>query len=210
MSIRHTFTARLILLSGALSATPAFAQDSALRPIPSQLATTPRAVPSYSAQDRQNWLADCRARMSRSDDGLGGAVIGGLIGGIAGNRIAGRGNRTVGTVVGAGVGAVAGAAIDRAEDRSETRDFCEDYISRYEASFANAGATYAAAGTQYGAAGSPYYAGRVMWVPLTISSCGCDCKTEEPEVEEWVNEPALVPAQRTIPAERLKLEPIKY
>ncbi|KQN40666.1 hypothetical protein ASG37_02460 [Sphingomonas sp. Leaf407] len=55
--------------------------------------------------------------VTRRDNGVGGAVIGGVVGGVAGNVIAGRGNRLGGTILGAGVGALAGTAIDRAEDR---------------------------------------------------------------------------------------------
>lgn len=77
--------------------------------------------------EREAWLKDCRKRLS--DNGLGGAVIGGLLGGVAGNVIAGQGNRAVGTVAGAAVGAVAGAAIDKAEDRGPVADRCEAMLA---------------------------------------------------------------------------------
>lgn len=214
MSVRHTLAA-FGLIAGALSASPAFAEGPPLPPIPDAQYATPGPVAGYSVEERENWLADCRDRMRDNHDGVGGAVIGGVIGGIAGNRIAGRGNRVVGSVVGAGVGAVAGAAIDRAEDRGRSGDFCEDYLDRYEASFASASVGYAdgrgyAHPGAYGAPGSPYYAGRVMWVPVKVSGCGCDCKPKERVVEEWVDEPAPRPARRVIPDKRSKLQPTKY
>lgn len=80
------------------------------------------------------------ARLCRSDDGIGGAAIGGVVGAVAGNRIAGRGNRTEGTIIGAGVGAVAGALADKEEDRQRCREYqrrvayerdYRDYYDRY-------------------------------------------------------------------------------
>jgi len=212
MSIRHTL-AVAGLIAGALSASPAFAEGEPLPPLPDE-APVAASIAGYSAEERENWLAQCRDRMRGNDNGVGGAVIGGVIGGIAGNRIAGSGNRTIGTVVGAGVGAVAGAAIDHAEDHGRVRDFCEDYLDRYEASFADAGAAYAhGAGyvhpSPYTAPGNPYHAGRVMWVPVKIQGCGCDCKPKERLVEEWVDEPAPRPARRVIPAKRTKIQPTK-
>lgn len=95
---------------------------------------TPRHA--YYSPAQNAWLADCRQRISASDRGVGGAVIGGLVGGVAGNRIAGQGNRTVGTLAGAAIGATAGTIIDRAENGSRARDECEayldDYYARYE------------------------------------------------------------------------------
>jgi len=222
MPVRHTLAA-IGLLTGALTATPAFAEGgydgpepAALPPIPDGPQDARGPVAGYSVEERDNWLAQCRDRMRGDDDGVGGAVIGGVIGGIAGNRIAGRGNRVVGTVVGAGVGAVAGAAIDRAEDRGRTADFCEDYLDRYEASFAGAGGGYAYGGDYshqgaHGAQGGyPYYAGRVMWVPVKISGGCCNCKPKERIVEEWVDEPAPPPARRVIRDKRVKIQPTKY
>ncbi|WP_054531335.1 glycine zipper 2TM domain-containing protein [Erythrobacter sp. SG61-1L] len=147
---------------------------------------------AYSAEERENWLHECRKRYGDSDNGLGGALIGGVLGGVAGNVIAGKGNRTLGTVIGATTGAIAGAAIDKGEDRGKARDFCEDYLARYEAS-----------GTQ-GAYSSYGYAagGNVMWVPTVV---GWKCKPKEEVVEEWVEEK---PARRVIP-KKTKYVPVK-
>ncbi|HTN15006.1 MAG TPA: glycine zipper 2TM domain-containing protein [Sphingomonadaceae bacterium] len=146
---------------------------------------------AYGAEEREDWLRECRRRYADSDNGLGGALIGGVLGGVAGNVIAGKGNRTVGTVVGAATGAIAGAAIDKGEDRGKARDFCEDYLVRYEAS----------AQGSYGSYGYAY-AGPVMWVPTVV---GWNCKPREKIVEEWVEEK---PARRVIP-KKTKYVPVK-
>lgn len=218
MPVRHTL-AVLGLVVVALTAAPAFADSGTYRanaplpPIPDDPHTAAGPIAGYSVEQRDEWLAECRDRV-RGDNGVGGAIIGGVIGGVAGNRIAGRGNRAVGTVIGAGVGAVAGAAIDRAEDRDHPADFCADYLNRYEASFAGAGTGYGYGDGYnhhgaYGAASYPYYGGRVMWVPVKISGCGCDCKPKERIVEEWIEQPAP-PARRVIRDKRIKLQPTKY
>lgn len=86
---------------------------------------------------RDVWLDECRRDVS--DNGLGGAVIGGVLGGIAGNRIAGEGNRRIGTAAGAVVGAATGAAIDVAEDRGRYEDEC---LVAYDERFGGHGAGY--------------------------------------------------------------------
>ncbi len=143
---------------------------------------------AYSAQEREDWLHECRKRYAASDNGVGGALIGGVLGGVAGNVIAGKGNRTLGTVIGAATGAIAGAAIDKSEDNEKARDFCEDYLVRYES----------------GAQGSYPYAngGNVRWVPSVV---GWKCKPKEEVVEEWVEEK---PARRAIPS-KTKYVPVK-
>lgn len=151
---------------------------------------------AYGAEEREDWLRECRRRYADSDDGLGGALIGGVLGGVAGNVIAEKGNRTVGTAVGAAAGAIAGAAIDKGEDSGKARDFCEDYLTRYKAS-AQQG-TYGSYGNPYGAA----YGGQVMWVPTVV---GWKCKPREKIVEEWVEEK---PARRAIP-KKTKYVPVK-
>lgn len=75
------------------------------------------------------WLADCEKRMS--DNGLGGALIGGVAGGLAGRAIAGKGDRTAGTIAGAAVGAAAGAVIDKAEDRRRIHAQCMAMMGGY-------------------------------------------------------------------------------
>jgi len=108
---------------------------------------------AYSAEERAQWLADCRFLMAGSsgyyaddygdgrDDGLIGGLLGAVIGGAAGNRIA-EDNRVLGTVVGAGLGGLAGVAIGSAVDGDGdgevTRDelwvarYCDAYLRRYE------------------------------------------------------------------------------
>ena len=101
--------------------------------------------------DRADWLAECRDRMSYSenrrgrdrDHGLGGALIGAAAGGLIGNRVAGRHDRTAGTVIGAVAGAAVGTAIDRSDGagngndrrrswRDDRRgDYCEQYFNYY-------------------------------------------------------------------------------
>lgn len=101
-------------------------------------------------RDREEWLHECRRRLS--DNGVGGAVIGGVVGGVAGNVIAGSGDKVLGTLAGAAVGAVAGAAIDKAEDRGRARDRCETMLDDYAAYASGRGA-------------APY---GVMMVPVTM------------------------------------------
>ncbi|WEK45499.1 MAG: glycine zipper 2TM domain-containing protein [Candidatus Andeanibacterium colombiense] len=142
----------------------------------------------YGAEQRADWLDQCRARYGRDNDGgFGGAVIGGVVGGVLGNRVAGRHHRTEGTLIGAGVGAVAGAAIDQAEDRGRAKDECEDYLDRYEA-------YYTAGSPGYGGMGGYAYGENVVYVPMIV---GWNCKPKTRVVEEWVEEPT---ARRIIPA----------
>lgn len=157
---------------------------------------------AYTPEQRAWWISECQRRMSytydsyedygRSDNGLGGAAIGGVLGGIAGNRIAGRGNRTKGTVIGAAAGAVLGAAIDKAEDRGGQRrisreiddgGYCENYLAAYES----------------GAFGYGHYGYGQPMIYRSMDahhSCGCEhkhdhkhhgktCKTIVTEKEVW-------------------------
>lgn len=161
---------------------------------------------AYTAEQREDWLRECRRRYD-SDGGLGGALIGGAIGGFAGNRIAGDGNRVVGTVAGAAVGALAGRAIDRAGDERRARDICEDYLIRYEDQGAAYGG-YAQGGYVPGGYGA-VYGGQVMWVPMVV---GWDCKPRKvAQIAEPVQKPARrVIMQKTPPAPaRTKTVPIK-
>lgn len=149
---------------------------------------------------RADWLDDCRRRIS--DNGLGGAVIGGVAGGLLGNRIAGRGDRTVGTVAGAAVGAVAGAAIDSAEDR----DACEAYLDDYYANH-HGGPEYGRPAYGYGYPAYGYTVPMVM-VPVMVRS-------EKPCVETVVTEEYVTnPARRHIrraprPDKRIRIAPDK-
>lgn len=136
---------------------------------------------------REDWLYECRRRMSGSDrrdrdDGVGGAIIGGIAGGVIGNRVAGRHDRTAGTIAGAAIGAVAGGLIDRAEDRGRTRDDYADYCERYLNAYSQPG---------YGQTG--YYmqpAPMMMMVPVTMvqQQTQRPC-TETVVTEEWVTAP---------------------
>lgn len=162
----RNFTASA-LLAAALLAAPAFAHDQGPPPPPPPPdATQPgwqHMEPPEFARQREDWLAECRRRLS--DNGVGGAVIGGVVGGLAGNALAGRHDKAVGTIAGAAVGAVAGAAIDKAEDRGRVADRCEAMLQGYGG--ANGGG-YAYAGG-YPAYGYGYgYGVPVMMVPVMM------------------------------------------
>lgn len=164
--------------------------------------------PGYAldARAREDWLAECRRRVSARDSGVGGAVIGGLFGGIAGNRIAGRGHRTVGTVTGAAVGAVAGMAIDKAEDRARVRDECETYLDQYYAAYAQPG--YAQG--YYPAA---YAQGCACARPAAMVPARREPACTETVEYEYVDVPAR-PARRYIPRratpdKRIRIAPDK-
>lgn len=160
---------------------------------------------AMDSRARDEWLGECRQRIARRDNGVGGALIGGVVGGIAGNRIAGRGNRTAGTIAGAAVGAVAGAAIDRAEDNGRVRDECESYLDSYYDYYA-----YASRHPGYGFGYQPAYgyaAGCCQAAPVAIAP------RREPECTETVeyvyeDVPAR-PKVRRIPTKRVKIVPDK-
>lgn len=164
---------------------------------------------------REDWLADCRHRLSSRDSGVGGAVIGGVVGGVAGNRIAGRGNRTVGTLAGAAVGAAAGVAIDKAEDHGRNRDQCEayldDYYARYQQGGYPAGPGYA---PQYGypQQGYPVMAMPMMMVPVAQPQPPHCTETVEYVYEDVPVRPArrVIPRRaKIVPDKRVKLVPDK-
>ena len=150
----------------------------------------------YSPEQRDQWLAQCRATYhdesgQRRGQVIGG-VLGGVAGGVAGNRIAGRGDRLGGTLIGAGVGGLAGVAIGGAigaEADRDRRDECEDYLARYEQSYLGPGPGYSH-GYAQGAYGYHYpYPYPVMWVKVPIHTvrhrdCGCETVVEEVVVEE--------------------------
>lgn len=125
---------------------------------PHRMERNPAPRLAYSAAERDEWLAQCRALHAAQqtmvyyeeeedrDGGLIGGLLGGIFGGFAGNRIA-DGDRLLGTIVGAGVGGLAGAvigsAIDRADDRDDGGrmayveddygfDYCAAYLQNYE------------------------------------------------------------------------------
>lgn len=184
-------------------------------------------VLGYSPEEREAWLADCRAlylggdgyyaeREERDGDGnLIGGLIGAVVGGIAGNRIAGRGDRLPGTILGAGIGGVAGLAIgsvidaisgddddDYEYDDREFADaahYCEAYLHRYES-----GAGYA----------QPVYVQQVVMAPAAqiVRRPG---RYREVVREEWVDVPVAAtprPARRATPRpapQSTKLTPVK-
>lgn len=158
---------------------------------------------------RDAWLADCRERIGRRDNGLGGALIGGVVGGFAGNRIAGKHHRTTGTIAGAAVGAAAGMAIDKAEDSGRARDECEAYLADYEARYSQQHYGYGYG--QHGYA-QPYpaygYGGAccqpMMMVPIMQMPRG---EPECTETVEYVYED--VPVRRVVPQKRVKVVPDK-
>lgn len=175
---------------------------------------------AYTPQQRDWWISECQRRMSytydsyenygRSDNGLGGAAIGGVLGGIAGNRIGGRGNRTEGTVIGAAAGAVLGAAIDKAEDRGGRRrvsrdindgGYCENYLAAYESG---------AFGYGHASYGQPMIH-RSIGYGHEGHNCGCKqkhshghhgktCKTIVTEKEYW----------EEVPVEHEVVEEVRY
>jgi uncharacterized protein YcfJ len=164
--------------------------------------------PAYSPEytrARENWLAECRRR--NSDDGVGGALIGGVVGGVLGNRIAGRHDRTLGTVAGAAVGAIAGAAIDKSEDRGRSRDYCESYLDSYSAPSGSYGYGQAAYGYGYAA---PMM---MVMVPAQAPMRAQKRCTETVVTEEWVPVrqryiPRRAPARRVIHDKRVRITPV--
>ena len=109
---------------------------------------------AYSAEQREEWLAQCRALRARYDEvgyyeddddgdgGLLGGLLGAIAGGVVGNRVA-DGERLVGTLIGAGLGGLAGAVIGSALDGGDDDDddyygdgygfdYCEAYLLNYE------------------------------------------------------------------------------
>lgn len=97
------------------------------------------APPMPPRFDRDEWLADCRARIRGVDRKDRGGVIGGLLGGIAGGIVGNRvydSERLAGTLIGAGVGGLAGiaigVAIGAAGDRKR-EDECAWHLDRYMA-----------------------------------------------------------------------------
>lgn len=185
------------LAAVTFSAAPALAHDHRPGPEASH-------YDGYDPAGREEWLADCRQRLSSRDSGVGGAAIGGLVGGVAGNRIAGRGNRTVGTIAGAAVGAAAGAVIDKAEDRGRNREECEAYLDDYYTRYTQGGygAGYRAG---YGYPQQGYYSAYgqpVMMVPVMMVPA-MQMQPQPPhctETVEYVYEDVPVrPARRVIP-----------
>lgn len=171
---------------------------------------------SLSAEERDAWLAECRARYE--DDGLGGALIGGVVGGVAGNRIAGEGNRTIGTAVGAVAGAAVGAAIDKAEDNGAL-EACEAELAQYESDLAYGhGPHHGGPHQDHMMAGEhpcPSACGQaypypVMWVPVRyfpVHRHGPGCGHEREVVEwetVWVEEDVVV--TKEVPITRKVIE----
>ena len=205
--LRQSAVAGAVLAAAMGFSGPALAHDGEHAEMP------PPAGPPAARMDpaaRDAWLADCRQRISRRDNGLGGALIGGLVGGVAGNRIAGKHHRTVGTVAGAAVGAVAGMVIDKAEDRGQTRDECDAYLADYEARYSSG---YGGYGHGYGQAYPAHgYGGGccmpMMMVPvMRMPRAEPECT----ETVEYVYEDVPVrPARRKIvPDKRVKIVPVK-
>lgn len=215
MRLRHFVQSCAAGIALAVAA-PALGQD---RPVPGApppgpdmrpewtgaAAGHPPRPPMIADRARENWLMECRRRISPRDDGVGGAVIGGVLGGVAGNRIAGRGNRTVGTVAGAAVGAVAGAAIDKAEDRGRIRDECETYLDDYNAYYSQGGYAYGQPGYGY-----PAYGQGACCQPMTMVPAYRPSPPECTETVEYVYEDVPVrPKARRIPSKRVKVVPDK-
>ena len=151
---------------------------------------------------RDRWLTECRRRYS--DNGLGGALIGGVAGGLLGNRIAGQGNRTVGTVAGAAIGAIAGAAIDKGEDRARTRDRCEAYLDDYYAQYDRGYAGGAPGRAEYGYPAMDYgYAVPMVMAPVMMPA---QQKCTETVAYEYVDVPVR---RRHIPRMSVRRAPDK-
>ena len=221
--MRQRAFASLALVAAMTASVPAIAHDHNM-PMPQGM---PQGMPMPPEgarggwdrggwdQQRDAWLAECRHRLS--DNGVGGAVIGGLIGGVAGHEIAGRGDKVLGTVAGAAVGAVAGAAIDKAEDRGRNRDRCEAMLQGYGGQQQGYGYGYPAYG--YG------YAVPMMMVPVMMVQAPVAPKRECKEVvtTEYVTEYVTVPVRHryikprpqykrvpvTVPDKRVRMSPDK-
>lgn len=219
--IRNTAPLLTAMSGLALTASPALAHETSASPqiyagdfVGQSMDVLPRAPMSYtppqrslgySEAQRERWLADCRGQYS--DNGVGGALIGGVLGGIAGNRIAGRRNRTVGTIAGAAIGAVAGAVIDKAEDRGRVRDECEDYLARYEAGMSPAYGRHTSCHSSCG---------------HTYNNCGCrpapvvqtcyDCQKPRTRIREevyyeWVDEEVVT--YERVPVKTVKVKRVR-
>ena len=113
---------------------------------------------AYSAEERAEWLSQCRTLHASYDepvyvdrDGDGnadmiGSVVGAVAGGVIGHEVARRGDRLAGSLIGAGLGGLAGLAvgalIDGLGDDEDERyvavpqepgfDYCEAYLLNYE------------------------------------------------------------------------------
>ena len=239
-----SFRLALLAASAAVLAAPLAAQDHPLEPLEDSHAaapadpahaehghamharhhapvgmTTPSGVRlAYTAEQRAQWLADCRTVMrgeeyyyydqsdNRNDGdqlerGLLGGLIGAVVGGLVGNRIDNDdSSRLGGTLIGAGVGGLAGAAIGGLLGE-------EDGDDRYHESSARAADAYAADYCdaylrQYengaGSHAQMVYAQPMMLVPVAAAP------HHEREIvrEEWVEEPEARPARRAVPARR--------
>ncbi len=127
-----------------------------------QQAAAPRFA--YTAAQREEWLAQCRALHRQdnlvyyeedegADGGLIGSLLGAVAGGVIGNRVA-DGERLAGTLIGAGLGGLAGLVIGTALDGDDDEgryveqdygfDYCEAYLLNYERGYGTPGqVTYA-------------------------------------------------------------------
>ncbi len=191
--MRQRAFASFAVVAAMTASVPAFAHDHGMtQGMPQNMPMPPEGARGGWDhggwdQQREAWLTECRRRLS--DNGVGGAVIGGLIGGVAGHEIAGHGDRVLGTVAGAAVGAVAGAAIDKAEDRGRNRDRCEAMLQGYGPQQQGYGYGYPAYG--YG------YAVPMMMVPVMMVQPQAAPKRECKEVvtTEYVTTYVTVPGR---------------
>ncbi|MEY4722017.1 MAG: hypothetical protein RIQ46_1742 [Pseudomonadota bacterium] len=230
MRLRHSIQTSALI--GALAlATPALAHDAPIVPqpgvVPANLPVNVDARPVLKVnaplpqqpavlgpepRAREAWLTECRRRLVRRDNGLGGGIVGGLLGGLLGNRIAGRGNRTTGTIVGGVAGAVAGVVIDKAEDagRGQSADYCEAYLDDYYARNAQAYG-YMGQGMAY-AAPVPVALVPVATGYQAYQAAGQGACTETVTTTEYVEE---VPVRRrhiqrrAVPDKRVRIVPDK-
>lgn len=218
--MRQRAIASFALIAAITAASPAFAHDHGMQMpqgvhqgMPQSMPMPPEGARGGWDQQRDAWLTECRRRLS--DNGVGGAVIGGLIGGVAGHEIAGRGDKVIGTVAGAAVGAIAGAAIDKAEDRGRNRDRCEAMLQGY-------GTQQQGYGNGYSTAYGYGYAVPMMMVPvMMVPAPRRECK--EVVTTEYVTEYVTVPTRHryikprpqykrvpvTVPDKRVKMTPDK-
>lgn len=169
-----------------------YAEGPGLPPMPSV---------GYTRDERDAWLADCRATYygeGRRTGGIIGSLIGAVGGGILGHEIV-DGNRTRrigGTLIGAGVGGLAGlaigAAIGAAGDRDERIDECEAYLRRWQGGYLP--------GHGYGY-GYGHYGYTTVMVPVQVQrgySYSAPIEREEEYVtEEVIEERVVVPAKTT-------------
>lgn len=169
--------------------------------------------------DRETWLAECEARTRGTSGKKKGGIIGGLLGAIAGGIIGNRAwdsERLAGTAIGAVGGGLVGGIIGAAIGSNDGKQYydCQEALDRY---MSGAATTPRFASRMVGA---PMMAGHATYAPMAYAYMPVYAQqyaysepmtyiedreeiqqrvvVREIVTEEWVDEPARVPAQRLI------------